>query len=89
MLAGKVNPSGRLTDTIAYQVEDHPSSANFGNYRYPGTLKTYIEYQETSMSATAILKPLRRKKCSIHLDMAFPTRISAGTSTRSPQMEKR
>lgn len=47
MLAGKVNPSGRLTDTIAYQVEDHPSSANFGNYRYPGTLKTYIEYQES------------------------------------------
>lgn len=47
VLAGKVNPSGRLTDTIAYQVEDHPSSANFGNYRYPGTLKTYIEYQES------------------------------------------
>lgn len=31
VLTGKENPSGKLSDTIAYQVEDYPSDANFGN----------------------------------------------------------
>lgn len=31
VLCGKVSPSGKLTDTIAYGIEDYPSHANFGD----------------------------------------------------------
>lgn len=31
ILSGKVTPSGKLSDTIAYELKDYPSSANFGN----------------------------------------------------------
>lgn len=30
VLSGDVNPTGRLTDTIAYDIEDYSSTANFG-----------------------------------------------------------
>lgn len=39
LLCGKVNPSGRLSDTIAKKYEDYPSSKNFGG-------KEFNEYQE-------------------------------------------
>ena len=39
LLCGKVTPSGRLTDTIARNYEDHPSAAHFGG-------KTHNEYWE-------------------------------------------
>jgi beta-glucosidase len=31
VLAGEVTPSGKLTDTIAYSIEDYPSTSNYGN----------------------------------------------------------
>ena len=31
VLTGVVNPSGHLSDTIAYNIEDYPSNANFGD----------------------------------------------------------
>lgn len=31
VLTGKVSPSGKLPDTIAYQIADYPSDKNFGN----------------------------------------------------------
>lgn len=31
VLVGEVTPSGKLTDTIAYSVDDYPSTANFGD----------------------------------------------------------
>lgn len=31
VLCGKVSPSGKLTDTIAYAIEDYSSTANFGD----------------------------------------------------------
>lgn len=47
MLNGEVNPSGRLSDTIAYQVSDHPSSVNFGDFQYTDDDKqAFLEYEE-------------------------------------------
>ncbi|WP_322907365.1 glycoside hydrolase family 3 C-terminal domain-containing protein [Paenibacillus sp. SGZ-1009] len=31
VLAGAVTPSGKLTDTIAYSIDDYPSTRNYGN----------------------------------------------------------
>ncbi|NQX46900.1 glycoside hydrolase family 3 C-terminal domain-containing protein [Paenibacillus tritici] len=31
VLSGEVTPSGKLTDTIAYSIEDYPSTSNYGN----------------------------------------------------------
>lgn len=39
VLFGRVNPSGRLTDTIAVRYEDYPSAMHFGNKLF----NTYIE----------------------------------------------
>lgn len=33
ILTGKVNPCGKLTDTIAYDITDYPSTANFGDLK--------------------------------------------------------
>lgn len=47
MLTGEVTPSGRLPDTIAYNIEEHPSSKNFGEYAYSNTpLRYFVEYEE-------------------------------------------
>ncbi len=45
MLKGNVNPSGRLADTVAYSVNDHPSSVCFGSNEYDGG-EYYVEYLE-------------------------------------------
>lgn len=50
MLTGEINPSGKLADTIAYHVTDHPSSQNFGDYQYAKKLfdpkRNFVEYEE-------------------------------------------
>jgi len=45
MLKGQINPSGRLADTVAYCVDDHPSSECFGSHKYNGG-GYYVEYLE-------------------------------------------
>lgn len=46
ILTGKVNPSARLTDTIAVSYEDYPSSAHFGNLeRNEYTEDIYVGYR--------------------------------------------
>ncbi len=49
VLSGDVNPSGKLVDTVSYDIEDHPASENFGNYMYKnivGIPKYFVNYCE-------------------------------------------
>ena len=45
ILKGEVKPSGRLADTIAYSIYDHPSTENFGSFSYDNG-EHFVEYQE-------------------------------------------
>lgn len=46
VLAGKVNPSGKLTDTIAKNYGDYPSAANFGNKDFNNYVEDiYVGYR--------------------------------------------
>ena len=45
ILKGDINPSGRLADTVAYSINDHPSSVCFGSNKYKGG-EYYVEYLE-------------------------------------------
>ena len=47
VLTGDVNPSGKLTDTIAYNINDYPTTANFGNFAYNDSILSYfVNYEE-------------------------------------------
>lgn len=47
ILAGAVNPSGRLTDTYAYNVGSNPASVNFGDFKYDNIEKlSFLNYSE-------------------------------------------
>jgi len=64
VLIGKVSPCGKLTDTIARDIADYPSTKNFGN------ADTNI-YEEDIYVVTGILKHLPGIKFYIPLVMAF------------------
>ncbi len=47
ILSGEICPSGKLTDTIAYTIEDYPTTVNFGNFQYSNDLFRYfVNYEE-------------------------------------------
>ena len=46
VLKGDVNPSGRLTDTYAYDVTSAPATENFGDYRYDNADRGLLDYEE-------------------------------------------
>ncbi|MBQ9552921.1 MAG: glycoside hydrolase family 3 protein [Clostridia bacterium] len=45
VLSGAASPSGRLADTAAYHVEDHPSTPFFGTHQYDNG-EYFVEYSE-------------------------------------------
>ncbi len=45
VLSGEICPSGRLADTAAYSIDDHPSSVCFGSHSYDRN-SHYVEYSE-------------------------------------------
>ncbi|MGM9537161.1 MAG: glycoside hydrolase family 3 protein [Candidatus Onthomonas sp.] len=48
VLSGAVNPSGRTSDTFAYEVESAPSYYSIGSYDYTNIEYTNIEYTNTN-----------------------------------------
>jgi len=47
VLTGDVNPSGRLTDTYAYDVTSAPAVANVGDFDYANVKRSYLDYEES------------------------------------------
>ncbi|WP_211750137.1 glycoside hydrolase family 3 N-terminal domain-containing protein [Paenibacillus sp. Marseille-Q4541] len=46
ILAGNINPSGRITDTYVYDNSSAPASENFGDYKYDNLEYSFLNYQE-------------------------------------------
>lgn len=46
ILAGNINPSGRLVDTYVYDNFSSPAVQNFGDYKYGNENYFYVTYQE-------------------------------------------
>ena len=46
VLTGAVNPSGRLTDTYAYDLTTSPAYYNAGSFTYSNLKRNYVEYAE-------------------------------------------
>ncbi|MFD0589263.1 glycoside hydrolase family 3 N-terminal domain-containing protein [Paenibacillus sp. GCM10027627] len=46
IMAGNINPSGRITDTYVYDNSSAPASENFGDYGYNNLKYSFLNYQE-------------------------------------------
>ena len=66
VLLGDVSPSGRLPDTIAYNITDYPSDKYFYD-------RERNFYARISLSATAGSRPFAKKRCAIRSASGFPT----------------
>lgn len=46
IMTGTVNPSGRLTDTYAYDVTSAPATENLGSHKYTNAKRSFLNYEE-------------------------------------------
>ncbi|MFV0407882.1 MAG: glycoside hydrolase family 3 protein, partial [Propioniciclava sp.] len=46
ILAGEINPSGRLTDTYVHDVTSAPATINFGDFKYDNADRAFLNYAE-------------------------------------------
>jgi len=67
ILTGKVNPSGKLSDTIAYEIEDYPSTKNFSE----GLCDIY---QEDIYVGYRYFETFAKDRVYIHLVLVYPIR---------------
>ncbi|MFS0873739.1 glycoside hydrolase family 3 C-terminal domain-containing protein [Paenibacillus xylanilyticus] len=96
VLAGDVTPSGKLTDTIAYSIEDYPSTSNYGNefknlyqediyvgYRYFETFrpeKVQFEFGYGLSYTTFAIQPEEAKSVSKDGETVIEVRVNVTNS---------
>ena len=85
VLSGKVNPSGKLTDTVAMRYADYPSSKYFGNKEYNNYIEDiFVGYRHFTTFRQDVLYPfgfgLSYTTFSIHTEEAV--REETGTTLR-------
>ena len=81
-LSGRATPSGKLPDTIAYNIEDYPANDNFGN-------ELTNLYKEDIYVDIVILKHLHLKKFNLNLVSDFHTQHLISKQYQLMQMMKK
>lgn len=89
VLTGRVNPSGRLTDTIAACYDDYPSSQSFGNREYNSyTEDIYVGYRYfETFAPEKVLYPFGFGLSYTRFRLTSQASVSGNTVTVSTRVE--